>query len=131
MGSRSSAIFDLDNDGDLDIVTNEMNHHPMVLLSNLSEKKPDLAYLKVKLVGTKSNRSALGAVVRVVAGDLKLMKVKDGQSGYLSHSDFPLYFGLGSAKQIDRLEVSWPSGIKQVIEGPIDRNQMLTVEENE
>ena len=131
MGSRSSAIFDLDDDGDLDIVTNEMNHRPMVLLSNLSEKKPDLAYLKVKLVGTKSNRSALGAVVRVVAGDLELMKVKDGQSGYLSHSDFPLYFGLGAAKHIDRLEVSWPSGIKQVIEGPIDRNQMLTVEEGE
>lgn len=130
MGSRSSAIFDLDDDGDLDIVTNEMNQQPMVLLSNLSEKKPDLSYLKVKLMGTKSNRSALGAVVRVVAGDLKLTKVKDGQSGYLSHSDFPLYFGLGSAKEIDRLEVRWPSGIRQVIEGPIDRNQMLTVEES-
>ena len=131
MGSRASAIFDLDDDGDLDIVTNEMNHHPMVLLSNLSEKKPDFSYLKVRLVGTKSNRSGLGAVVRVVAGELKLMKVKDGQSGYLSHSDFPLYFGLGDAKQIDHLEVSWPSGIKQRIEGPIERNQILTVQESE
>ncbi|MBT5704709.1 MAG: hypothetical protein HOI66_00210 [Verrucomicrobia bacterium] len=129
MGSRSSAIFDLDDDGDLDIVTNEMNHHPMVLLSNLSEKNPDLAFLKVKLVGTKSNRSALGAVVRVKAGELSLMKVKDGQSGYLSHSDFPLYFGLGTARQVDRLEVSWPSGIEQVIEGPIRLNQMLTINE--
>jgi hypothetical protein len=82
-------------------------------------------------VGTKSNRSALGAVVRVEAGVLKLMKVKDGQSGYLSHSDFPLYFGLGSAKQVDRLEVSWPSGIKQLVEGPIDLNKMLTIEESE
>jgi len=127
MGSRSSAIFDLDDDGDLDIVTNEMNHHPMVLLSNLSEKKPDLAFLKVKLVGTKSNRSAFGSVVRVKAGKLSLMKVKDGQSGYLSHSDYPLYFGLGTARQVDRLEVSWPSGIKQVIEGPIRLNQMLTI----
>ena len=85
----------------------------------------------MKLVGTKSNRSALGAVVRVEAGDLKLMKVKDGQSGYLSHSDFPLYFGLGSAKQIDRLEVSWPSGIKQLVEGRIELNKMLTIEESE
>jgi len=130
MGSRSSVIFDLDDDGDLDIVTNEMNHHPMVLLSNLSEKKPDLSFLKIKLVGTKSNRSAFGAVVRVTAGGLTLMKVKDGQSGYLSHSDFPLYFGLGAAKQIDRVEVHWPSGIKQVIEGPIERNRMLTIEES-
>ncbi|MFT5401996.1 MAG: hypothetical protein ACI9DF_000821 [Verrucomicrobiales bacterium] len=131
MGSRSSVIFDLDNDGDLDIVTNEINHLPMVLLSNLSEKKSDLAYLKVKLIGTTSNRSALGAVVRLEAGDLKLMKVKDGQSGYLSHSDFPLYFGLDAAKQIDKLEVSWPSGITQVIEGPIEMNKMLTIEERE
>ena len=131
MGSRSSVIFDLDDDGDLDIVTNEMNHHPMVLVSDLSEKKPDFSYLKVKLVGTKSNRSALGAVVRVVAGDMKLMKVKDGQTGYLSHSDFPLYFGLGSAKQIDRLEVTWPSGTVQVVDGPSAANQLLTVTEPE
>ena len=130
-GSRSSAIFDLDDDGDLDIVTNEMNHRPMVLVSNLSERKPDLSYLKVKLVGTKSNRSAFGTVVRLVAGNLKLMKVKDGQSGYLSHSDSPLYFGLGATKQIDRLEVSWPSGINQVLEGPIDRNQVFTIVERE
>ncbi|MDA0811134.1 MAG: FG-GAP-like repeat-containing protein [Verrucomicrobia bacterium] len=131
MGSRSSAIFDLDDDGDLDIVTNEFNHYPMVLISNLSEKKPDLAYLKVKLVGTKSNRSALGAVVRIQSGELKWMKVKDGQSGHLSHSDFPLYFGLGSAKQIDQLEVTWPSGTKQVMKAPIALNQMLTIEESE
>ena len=124
-------IFDLDDDGDLDIVTNEMNHHPMVLVSDLSEKKPDFSYLKVKLVGTKSNRSALGAVVRVVAGDMKLMKVKDGQTGYLSHSDFPLCFGLGSAKQIDRLEVTWPSGTVQVVDGPSAANQLLTVTEPE
>ena len=129
MGSRSSVVFDLDGDGDLDIVTNEMNHFPMVLLSDLSDRKPDLAYLKVKLIGTRSNRSALGAVVRLKAGGLSLMKVKDGQSGYLSHSDFPLYFGLGSASQIDHLEVTWPSGVVQSIAGPIERNQMLTVEE--
>jgi hypothetical protein len=130
-GSRSSVIFDLDDDGDLDIVTNELNDYPMVLLSNLSQKKPDLSYLKVKLAGTRSNRSALGAVVRVEAGGLKLMKVKDGQSGYLSHSDFPLYFGLGAATQIDRMEVTWPSGVRQVIDGPIKRNQLLTLTESE
>ncbi|MFN0127432.1 MAG: FG-GAP-like repeat-containing protein [Verrucomicrobiales bacterium] len=130
-GTRSSVIFDLDDDGDLDIVTNELNDHPMVLLSNLSQKNPDFSYLKVKLAGTRSNRSALGAVVRIEAGGLKLMKVKDGQSGYLSHSDFPLYFGLGAATQIDRLEVTWPSGVRQVIDGPIKRNQRLTLAESE
>ena len=63
--------------------------------------------------------------------DRKLMKVKDGQSGYLSHSDFPLYFGLGSSKQIDRLQVTWPSGIEQVVEGPVAINRLLTIEEPE
>lgn len=130
-GSRSSAIFDLDDDGDLDIVTNELNDYPMVLRSNLSEKNQDFGYLKVNLQGTRSNRSALGAVVRIEAGPLKLMKVKDGHSGYLSHSDIPLYFGLGTAAQVDRLEVMWPSGVRQVIEGPIQRNQQLTLTESE
>ena len=130
MGSRSSVLLDLDDDGDLDIVTNELNHHPMVLVSDLSERKADLKYLKIDLEGTQSNRSALGAVVRIEAGDLKLMKVKDGQTGYLSHSDMPLYFGLGNAIQVDRVEVSWPSGIIQVLNGPIDKNQTLTVKEH-
>ncbi|MDG1890986.1 MAG: FG-GAP-like repeat-containing protein [Verrucomicrobiota bacterium] len=130
MGSRSSVIFDVDDDGDLDIVTNEMNHHPMVLLSNLSEKKSDMTFLKVNLIGTHSNRSGLGAVVRIRSAELHLMKVKDGQSGYLSHSDFPLYFGLGSVKQVDSLEVTWPSGIIQEIKGPIRLNQTLRITES-
>lgn len=129
-GSRSSAIIDLDGDGDLDIITNEMNHYPLILKSNLSEKHPDLAYLKVALVGRQSNRSGLGAVVRVTIGERTLMKVKDGQSGYLSHSDYPLYFGLDGAKQVDRVEVTWPSGIVQVIAGPLPSNQLLRIEED-
>src|SRR4029079_4031979 len=63
-GTRSSAIFDLDGDGDLDIVTNEFNAPPIVLVSNLSEKTK-LHYLEVKLIGTTSNRDGLGAIVKV------------------------------------------------------------------
>jgi hypothetical protein len=62
--SRSSAIFDLDNDGDLDIVTNELNDRPQILLSNLTEKK-QIHFLKINLVGTRSNRDGLGANVRL------------------------------------------------------------------
>jgi len=130
-GTRSSAIFDIDDDGDLDIVTNEMNGFPMVLKSNLAERKNDLAFLKIKLVGTVSNRSGLGAIVRVKTDDLRLMKVKDGQSGYLSHSDMPLYFGLGGAEKVERITVDWPSGKKQTIEGPLEKNQLLLVVEEE
>ncbi len=130
MGSRSSVIFDLDDDGDLDIVTNEMNQRPMVLISDLSEQKTNLSYLNVQLVGKQSNRSGRGAVVRVTAGESTWMKVNDGQSGYLSHSDFPLYFGLDDQKSVDQIEVDWPSGIKQIVNGPIDLNQVLRIEES-
>jgi hypothetical protein len=109
LSSRSAAIFDVDNDGDLDIVINDFNDRPQVLISNLSEKKP-IHFVKVRLVGTKSNRDGLGATVRVQAGGRTLTQYADGKSGYLSQSSLPLYFGLGAATQIDALEVSWPSG---------------------
>ena len=95
-GTRSAAIFDLDGDGDLDIVTNDFNAAPMVLVSNLSEKT-QVHYVEVKLTGTTSNRDGLGAIVKVTAGGTTYTKVLDGNSGYLSHSVYPLYFGLGAA----------------------------------
>ena len=73
-------IFDIDDDGDLDIVTNDFNSEPMVLISNLSEKKQRLSFLKVELIGTASNRNGLGATVQVQAGSQTYTKVHDGQS---------------------------------------------------
>ncbi|MCH2592832.1 MAG: FG-GAP-like repeat-containing protein [Pedosphaera sp.] len=129
LGTRSSVMFDLDNDGDLDIVTNEFNSRPMVLISNLSEKHDKLNYLKVKLVGEKSNRDGLGAVVRVRTGSQTYMKVHDGQSGYLSQSLYPLYFGLNEVTNVDEIKVTWPSGNKQTVLGPIDVNRTIEVKE--
>lgn len=126
--SRSSVIFDLDNDGALDIVTNEFNSVPQVLVSDLAQRRT-ISYLKVKLVGTKSNRDGLGAQVAVSAGDLKMTKWHDGKSGYLSQSVLPLYFGLGNAKKIDRVEVDWPSGRKQVVTQGLQTNQTLLITE--
>jgi hypothetical protein len=127
-GSRSAVIFDLDADGDLDIVTNEFNAAPMVLISNLSEKRR-LHYAQVKLVGTASNRDGLGAVVTVTAGGSAYVKVNDGNSGYLSHSLYPLYFGLDTADTIDRIEVLWPSGRKQTVASPFRMNSLIEVRE--
>ena len=129
LGTRSSAIADLDDDGDLDIVTNEFNSEPMVLLSDLSARLPTLRYLKVRLRGSVSNRDGLGAVVRVHAGDQTYTKVHDGQSGYLTQSRMPLYFGLGAAEAVDRVEVTWPSGTTQVTGGPVATNTLVEVAE--
>ncbi len=127
-GSRSAVIFDVDADGDLDVVTTEFNAAPMVLVSNLSEKTR-VRYLEVKLTGTTSNRSGLGAVVKVSAGGSTYTKVFDGNSGYLSHSLYPLYFGLGAAEAVDGVEVLWPSGKKQTVQTPIKMNSRIDVRE--
>jgi hypothetical protein len=126
--SRSAAAFDLDNDGDLDIVTSEWSDHPQVLISNLSEKR-QIHYLKVKLVGAASNRDGLGATVKVNCGLKTYTRYHDGKSGYLSQSSMPLYFGLDNAARIDRVEVLWPSGRKQTLKEKIPGNTLLTIAE--
>ncbi len=128
-GSRSSVIFDLDNDGDLDIVTNEFGNHPMVLLNSLRDSKPNLQYLKIRLKGTVSNRDGLGAIVKVIAGGQSYVKIMDGKSGYLSQSSYPLYFGLGDTESIEKIDISWPSGQLQIITGPIELNSLIEIEE--
>jgi hypothetical protein len=128
--SRSSVIFDLDNDGDLDIVTNDFNSEPQVLVSNLSQKKT-IHWVKIVLSGIHSNRNGLGAIVRVTAGGQMYTKFNDGKSGYLAQSALPLYFGLGDAGKIDRVEIDWPSGRKQVLTAGIAVNQTLRVTEPE
>ncbi|HUO86295.1 MAG TPA: CRTAC1 family protein [Thermoanaerobaculia bacterium] len=117
LSSRSSVIFDLDGDGDLDIVTNDFNSPPMVLVSDLAERRP-VRFLTIELEGTTSNRSGIGAVVRVRAGGRTATRVHDGKSGYLAQSLLPLYFGLGDAESVEAVEVTWPSGREQLIEAP-------------
>ena len=128
LGTRAAVIFDLDNDGDLDIVTNEFNAVPQILVSNLSEKQR-IHWLKVKLTGTHSNRDGLGATVRVTCGGKTFMKFNDGKSGYLSQSSLPLYFGLGDATKVEQVEVDWPSGKKQVITKNLVANSVLPITE--
>ena len=122
----------MDNDGDLDVITNEFHDGPMVLTSNLSEKK-NVKRLMVQLVGKgqgASNRDGLGAVVTVQVDGKKYTKVNDGVSGYLSHSLIPLYFGLGDANSVDLVTVKWPSGKLQEIR-EVDMNVSLKIVEAE
>ena len=128
LGTRSSVIFDLNDDGDLDIVTNEFNSEPLVLINNLSKKKT-VNYLKVKLIGTDSNRDGLGAKGTVTAGAKSYVKVHDGQSGRLSQSLYPLYFGLDDADKVDQIDVLWPSGKNHVVSGPLNANELIKIKE--
>jgi hypothetical protein len=128
LGTRSSVILDVDGDGDLDIVTNEFNAAPQVLISNLTEHR-QVHWAGVALTGTVSNRNGLGAAVRVIAGGRVLTEWQDGKSGYLSQSVLPLYFGLGDAARVDRVEVDWPSGRRQVVTDGIRPNAIIRIVE--
>jgi hypothetical protein len=125
--SRGLAVADYDNDGDLEIVVTNMNDSPDLL----RHARKNLHHsVLIKTVGTRSNRDGIGARVTVAAGSLmQYDEVRSGGS-YLSSSDLRLHFGLGAAKNIDRLEVRWPSGqMDTVRNAPVDH--ILTVKEGQ
>ena len=126
-GTRAAVALDLDDDGDLDIVTDEFNARPQVLVSDLAQRHR-VHFLKVRLRGTRSNREGLGAQVTVVLPDgRRMLKVLDGKSGYLSQSDLPLYFGLADADHAGAIDVRWPSDRRQSVVGPLEAGQTIEV----
>jgi hypothetical protein len=127
-GSRAAVLFDIDKDGDLDLVTSDFNSAPQILVSNLSQVRA-IHWLQVQLTGTASNRDGLGALVKVVSTGGTYTKQYDGKSGYLSQSSLPLYFGLGDVTTVDRIEVLWPSGRTQVITKGVKLNDTLRIRE--
>ena len=125
--SRGCAFGDYDNDGDVDVIVINMNEPPSLLRNDCP---PLHAWIKVKCLGVKSNRSAIGARVKVVTGNhTQIDEVMSGAS-YLSQNDFRLHFGLGQAKQVDFLEVRWPSGLVERFEN-IGANQLVHVQEGQ
>jgi hypothetical protein len=123
--SRGCAFGDFDNDGDVDVVVNNMNEAPSLLRNDCKTMNN---WLKVKCIGTKSNRSAIGARVRVVTGGHAQIEEVMSGSSYVSQNDFRLHFGLGQAARVDRLEVRWPSGLVERFSN-LEVNQLVVVEE--
>ena len=122
--SRGCALGDFDNDGDLDILIVNLNEPPSLLRNDVSGHN---SWLKVRLVGTKSNRSAIGARVTCFYGGKRQAQELTAQSSFYSSNDPRLHFGLGSAMVAD-LEVRWPCSPVQVLKG-VKANQILTIQE--
>ncbi len=122
--SRGAAFGDLDNDGGIEIVVNNINDAPSLLKNSGARQN----WALLQLVGTKSNRSGIGARVTLTArGAKQLDEIRSGGS-FLSQNDLRLHFGLGKAALIERVEVVWPSGRKEVFVN-LKANQVVVLEE--
>ena len=122
--SRGCAFGDFDNDGDMDILIVNMNEPPSLLRNDLKEKQN---WIKVKLEGVKSNRSAIGARVLVHYGNKVQAQAVVSQSSYYSCNDSRLHFGLGASVQAD-VDVYWPNGLHEQLK-KVSANQLITVRE--
>jgi hypothetical protein len=126
--ARGAAYADYDRDGDLDIVINN-NHGPVAFFKNEGGNK--FSWIELKLEGVQSNRSALGAVVRIDAASGRQWQMVRSGSSYLSQSDLALHFGLGADTSVRAIEVEWPSGKKQRFANVSARKRYLIREDSE
>ena len=124
---RGSATADYDNDGDLDLFVSNNNQRGLLLRNDGGNRQH---WLSLRTIGTHSNRDGIGARIRVVAGALHQVEEVRSGSSYLSQNALRVHFGLGTHAQVDRVEIRWPSGIKQVLEN-VAADQILTVQEPE
>jgi hypothetical protein len=115
---RGSAFADIDGDGDLDVVITQVGGPPLLLRNDLPRGSH---WIRLKLVGTKSNRDAIGAWVKLRAGGHTMSRQVMPTRSYLSQSELPVTFGLGKADKVDSVEITWPGGAKQKISPQLDR----------
>lgn len=123
--SRGCAFGDFNNDGNVDVLILNMSEPPSLLLN---QNRSGHHWLSIKLLGTRSNRSAIGARVAVTAGGRRQVREVLSGSSYISQSDLRQHFGLGQAKSVDQIEVRWPSGHIDRLPG-VDADQFIVVEE--
>jgi hypothetical protein len=123
--SRGCAFGDYDNDGDVDVLVMNMNEPPLLLRNDLRSENH---WLTLKLVGTKSNRSAIGSRAIIKNGERSQMREVTAQTSYYSHNDLRLHFGLGANKQVDSIEIRWANGQTEIIRN-ITADKFITIKE--
>jgi hypothetical protein len=124
--SRGAAFGDYDNDGDIDVLVLNMNDVPSLLRNDGGNRQN---WIKIKLLGTKCNRTAIGARVRVVTGDHAQIDEVHSGSSVMSQGDLRLHFGIGKAQMADLIEVKWPTTGKSERFTQVKANQILTIKE--
>ncbi|HEV7397000.1 MAG TPA: CRTAC1 family protein, partial [Pyrinomonadaceae bacterium] len=124
---RGAAFGDLDNDGDVDVVINNLDGTPQLLRNDGGNKDNSVL---IKLIGAKTNRDAIGARVSIVAGELKQIQEVYSGGSYISQNDLRLHFGLEKRSRIDLIEVRWPNGVTEKIPGA-SANKLLTIKEGQ
>jgi len=122
--SRGAAFGDYDNDGDIDALVLNMNDTPSLLRNDGGNERN---WIKIKLIGTKCNRTAIGARVRVVTGKHNQMDEVHSGSSVMSQCDLRLHFGLGKSQVVDLIEVKWPTTQKVEQFRQVKVNQILTI----
>jgi enediyne biosynthesis protein E4 len=122
---RGCAFGDFDNDGDVDVIVNNLDGPPTLLRNDGGNGNHSIL---VKCLGTRSNRSAIGARVRVACGEHRQMNEVMSGSSYYSQNDLRLHFGLGRAATADAVEVVWPSGLKEAFRD-LPANHLFVIQE--
>jgi hypothetical protein len=108
--ARGCAFGDFDNDGDVDVIVNNLDGPPSLLRNDGGNRNN---WIMIKCIGTRSNRSAIGTRVKVTTGEHSQIDEVMSGSSYYSQNDFRLHFGLGRATHADGVELTWPSGAKE------------------
>jgi hypothetical protein len=123
--ARGCAFGDFDNDGDVDVIVNNLDGPPTLLRNDGGNKNN---WIMIKCVGTRSNRSGIGTRVKVTSGDRTQIDEVMSGSSYYSQNDLRLHFGLGKASRVESIEIVWPSGLKESFKD-LPANRLVVVQE--